>query len=83
MEAVMAILLALLSMFFTWLITRDYYKRSSNEAKMIMESLEQKGVVEYTRDRFGNIKGIKRIVFNAVQSQTADNVDLMADPPEK
>jgi hypothetical protein len=82
-DAVMSILLAVISMFFTWYITRDYYQRSSNKAKTIMESLEQKGVVEYTRDRYGNIKGIKRIIFDAVQSTTADNVDLVAHPPKK
>jgi hypothetical protein len=68
MDAVMSILVALISMFFTWYITRDYYKRSSNHAKIIMESLEQKGVVEYTRDRFGNIKGIKCVIFTADQN---------------
>jgi hypothetical protein len=85
MDAVMAILLALLSMFFTWLITRDYYLRSSNEAKMIMDSLEQKGVVEYNRDRLGKIKGIKRIIniSDVVQSQTTDNVNIGIHPPEK
>jgi hypothetical protein len=46
-------------------------------------SCRLQGVVEYTRDRFGNIKGIKRIIFDAVQNQTADNDDLVAHPPKK
>ena len=53
----------------TWYVSKKYYKRASQEMKeesdklikkinLILRSMEEAGLIEYTRDEQGNIKGL-------------------------
>lgn len=79
----------------TWVASKYYYLRSGKELKeeaekirllnkMILESLEQSGLAEIARDKFGNIVGLKRITIHpspSEQIQTMDEVNVVVLPP--
>jgi broad-specificity NMP kinase len=79
-----------------WVVSRYYYLRASEElitesmklrnySRLILESLEQAGLVKLVRGESREITGIQfnLKIDNAVHGQTVENVDLVAHSPKK